>query len=53
MARTTWMLALGPGSGGGRIVSRPVESIDLVPTAGAMLGFATPFAAGKPLRELL
>ena len=53
MARTTWMLALGPGAGGGRIVSRPLESIDLVPTAGAMLGFATPLAAGRPVQELL
>ena len=53
MARTTWMLALGRGAGGGRIVHRPLESIDLVPTAGAMLGFATPFATGKPVAELL
>jgi hypothetical protein len=53
MARTTWMLALGQGAGGGRIVSRPLESIDLVPTVGAMLGFATPFATGKPVVELL
>ena len=53
MARTTWMLALGQGAGGGRIVSRPLESIDVVPTAGAMLGFPTPFAAGTPVQELL
>ncbi len=53
MARTTWMLALGRGAGGGRIVHRPLESIDLVPTAGALLGFPTPFAAGKPIAELL
>ncbi len=53
MARTTWMLALGLGAGGGRIVNRPLESIDLVPTAGAMLDFATPFATGRPVAELL
>jgi hypothetical protein len=53
MARTTWMLALGRGAGGGQIVHRPLESIDLVPTAGAMLGFATPFATGRPVAELL
>ena len=53
MARTTWMLALGRGAGGGRIVSRPIESVDLVPTAGAMLGFPTPFATGRPVSELL
>jgi len=53
MARTTWMLALGRGAQPGRIVERPLESIDVVPTAGAMLGFATPFASGRPVRELL
>ncbi len=53
MARTTWMLALGQGAGGGRIVHRPLESVDVVPTAGALMGFATPFAAGKPIAELL
>ncbi len=53
MARTTWMLALGRGAGDGRIVHRPLESVDIAPTAGALLGFATPFAAGKPVVELL
>ncbi len=53
MARTTWMLALGRGAGEGRIVHRPLESVDVVPTAGAMLGFATPFAMGRPVLELL
>lgn len=53
MARTTWMLALGRGAQPGRIVHRPLESIDLVPTAGAMLGFATPLVTGKPVSELL
>lgn len=53
MARTTWMLALGRGAGGGRIVGRPLESVDLAPTVGAMLGFPTPFAEGRPVAELL
>ena len=53
MARTTWMLALGKGAPPGRIVSRPLESIDLVPTAGTLLGFATPYAQGRPIQELL
>ena len=53
MARTTWMMALGRGAGGGRIVHRPLESIDIVPTAGAMLGFATPLSTGRPVAELL
>ncbi len=53
MARTTWMLALGAGAGGGRLVQRPVESIDVVPTVGALLDFPTPFAAGRRIPELL
>jgi hypothetical protein len=53
MARTTWMMALGVGAAQGRIVHRPLESVDVVPTAGAMLGFATPLATGKPVVELL
>ncbi len=53
MARTTWMLALGRGAGGGRIVARALESVDLTPTVGRMLGFETPFAAGRPVVELL
>ncbi len=53
IARTTWMLALGRGAQAGRIVERPLESIDVVPTAGAMLGFATPFANGRLVPELL
>ena len=53
MARTTWMLALGCNARPGQIVHRPLEAIDVVPTAGAMLGFPTPFAAGRPVQELL
>ncbi len=53
MARTTWMLALGRGAGGGRIVPRALESVDLTPTVGRMLGFETPFATGRPVLELL
>ena len=53
MARTTWMLAMGAGARPGNIVHRPLESVDLVPTAGALLGFATPFATGRPIAELL
>lgn len=52
MARTTWMLALGRGVPQGRIVQRPLESVDIVPTAGAMLGFATPLCTGRPIVEL-
>jgi hypothetical protein len=52
MARTTWMLALGRGVPQGRIVRRPLESVDIVPTAGKLLGFATPFCSGHPIVEL-
>jgi hypothetical protein len=30
-----------------------VETIDLVPTLGLMLGFTASFAQGKPMTELL
>ncbi len=53
MARTTWMLALGAGAQGGHLVQRPIESIDVVPTVGALLDFPTPFAAGRRIAELL
>jgi arylsulfatase A-like enzyme len=35
------------------IVERPVESTDLVPTLGALLGFDARLAQGKPLHEVL
>jgi hypothetical protein len=53
LSRTVWMLALGPGVRQGRTVDRRVESVDLAPTLGALLGFATPWAEGKPLPEVL
>ena len=52
MSRTTWMMALGPGIRENRVVDRPVESTDLVPTLGSQLGFSTSLAHGKPLVEL-
>jgi hypothetical protein len=51
-SRTTWMLALGPGVRQNTVVDRPVESIDLVPTIGSVLGFAAPFSQGKSLGEV-
>ena len=51
LSRTTWMMALGPGIRKGVVIDRPVESIDLVPTLGALLGFSPRFAEGKPLVE--
>lgn len=52
MARTTWMLALGPHLRQNTTVERRVESIDLVPTIGSYLGFDTP-SSGRIIRELL
>lgn len=52
LSRTTWMMVLGPGVRQGTIVNRPVDSLDLVPTLGARLGFSTPLAAGNPLAEV-
>ena len=52
MARTTWLLALGPHLRQNTTVDRRVESIDLVPTIGASLGFATA-GNGRVIRELV
>jgi hypothetical protein len=53
LSRTTWMMALGPGVRQGAFVERPVESLDLAPTLGALLGFSTPLASGKVLTEVV
>jgi hypothetical protein len=53
LSRTTWLMALGPGIRKGVVVDRPVESIDLVPTLGARLGFSPRFAQGKALEEIV
>jgi hypothetical protein len=52
-ARTTWLMAIGPRIREGVIYDREVESIDLVPTLGAMLGFSASYAQGKPISELV
>jgi hypothetical protein len=52
-SRTTWMIALGPNIRENIFVNRPVQSIDLVPTLGAMLGFSPTMAHGSPLVEVL
>jgi hypothetical protein len=51
-SRTTWMMALGGGVREGVVFDRPVDSTDLVPTIGAMLGFSPSLAQGKPIPEL-
>jgi hypothetical protein len=53
LSRTTWMLVMGPGIRQGVVYDRAVDSTDLVPTLGAMLGFSTQYAQGKPVSELL
>jgi hypothetical protein len=53
LSRTTWMMALGPGIRKGVVIDRPVESIDLVPTLGSLLGFDARFAQGKALAEIV
>jgi hypothetical protein len=52
-ARTTWLMAIGPGIREGVIHDRAVESLDLVPTLGARLGFSPSLAHGKPISELV
>jgi hypothetical protein len=53
LSRTTWMMAMGAGVREGVVFDRPVDSTDLVPTLGSMLGFSASFAQGKPIAELL
>jgi hypothetical protein len=52
-SRTTWMMALGAGVRQGVVYDDPVQSIDLVPSLGAIMGFSAQQAAGKPIRELV
>lgn len=51
-SRTTWMMALGKGVREGVFVERAVNSLDLVPTVGKLLGFSTPLAQGSVLTEV-
>jgi hypothetical protein len=53
VSRTTWMMVLGPGVRENIIVDRPVDSTDLVPTLGSLLGFSARMSQGKPLPEIL
>ena len=52
-SRTTWMMALGAGVREGVVYDRPIASIDLVPTLGAMLGFQPRLSQGRPIAELI
>jgi hypothetical protein len=53
LSRTTWMLAAGPGIREGVVFDRVIDSTDLVPTLGSMLGFSPSLCQGKPIGELL
>jgi arylsulfatase A-like enzyme len=53
LSRTTWMMALGPGIREGVVYDRPMQSTDLVPTLGSLLGFSAAQAQGQPIAELL
>jgi hypothetical protein len=46
------MMALGVGVRQGVVFDRPMDSTDLVPTIGLMLGFSPSLAQGKPIPEL-
>jgi len=52
-SRTTWMMALGPQVRQGAFIERAVDSRDLVPTVGRLLGFPTPLAEGAILEEVV
>jgi len=51
-SRTTWMMALGAGVREGVVYDRPMQSIDLVPTLGSMMGFSAAQSQGRPVVEL-
>jgi hypothetical protein len=53
LSRTTWMMALGPGVRQGVVFDRALDTTDLVPTIGSMMGFSPSLAHGKPVSELL
>lgn len=52
VARTTWMMVLGPTVRENWVVDRRVESLDLVPTVASLMGFDAPLAAGRPIGEI-
>ncbi len=52
-SRTTWMMALGAGVREGVVYDRPMQSIDLVPTLGAIMGFSASLSQGSPVKELV
>ena len=53
LSRTTWLMAVGPGIREGVVHDRAVDSTDLVPTIGSLLGFSANFSQGKPIEEIV
>ena len=53
LSRTTWLLVAGAGVRENVVFERAVDSTDLVPTLGAMMGFNASLAQGKPISEVL
>jgi hypothetical protein len=53
LSRTTWMMAMGAGVREGVVIDRTLESTDLVPSIGSILGFSAALAQGKPIAELV
>ena len=52
-SRTTWMMALGAGVRPNVVYDRPVQSVDFVPTLGAIMGFSASVSQGRPIQEFL
>src|SRR3954451_5869776 len=52
-SRTTWMMALGAGVRPGVVYDQPLQSVDLVPRLGAIMGFSPQQSTGKPIPELV
>lgn len=53
LSRTTWMMVLGPGVREGVVYDNALQSTDLVPTIGSILGFDATMSQGKPIAELV
>src|SRR5215469_7028382 len=53
LSRTTWLIAMGPGIREGVVYDRAVDSLDLVPTIGSMMGFSALLAKGRPITEIV
>jgi len=52
-SRTTWMMVLGAGVREGVVYDQPMQSTDLVPTLGAIMGFTPSVSQGQPIQKLL